>query len=194
MIHPLQPYPLRGVIWYQGEANATADRGAIAIATSSRALIRALARRLGAAGICRSCGCNWPTSIRRRRAVDAPRATARGRCCANRNRRTLALPATAQAVTIDIGNADDIHPRDKQEVGRRLALAARHVAYGESLVYSGPVYRAAKFEGRSARSHSICRAVRWRCAAAAAVHGFELAGDDHRFHPARAGSRATPWS
>ncbi len=53
----------------------------------------------------------------------------------------LALPKTAQAVIIDIGDAEDIHPRNKQEVGRRLALAARRVAYGEEIVFSGPVYR-----------------------------------------------------
>jgi sialate O-acetylesterase len=53
----------------------------------------------------------------------------------------LTLPKTAQALIIDIGDADDIHPRNKQEVGRRLALAARGVAYGEEIVFSGPVYR-----------------------------------------------------
>jgi sialate O-acetylesterase len=99
----------------------------------------------------------------------------------------LALPATAQVVAIDIGNPADIHPLDKQEVGRRLALAARHVGYGESLVFSGPVYRAAKFDGRSVRLEFDLQG----SALAArdggqAVQGFEMAGDDQRFHPARA--------
>ncbi|MEJ2581320.1 MAG: sialate O-acetylesterase, partial [Acidobacteriota bacterium] len=59
----------------------------------------------------------------------------------------LALPKTAQAVIIDIGDADDIHPRNKQEVGRRLALAARRVAYGEKIEFSGPVYRSHEVRG-----------------------------------------------
>ena len=63
----------------------------------------------------------------------------------------MALPATAQAVTIDIGNPADIHPVNKQDVGHRLALAARSVAYGESLTYSGPVYDAVRIEGSKLR-------------------------------------------
>jgi sialate O-acetylesterase len=59
----------------------------------------------------------------------------------------LALPKTAQVVIIDIGDADDIHPRNKQEVGRRLALAARKVAYGEKIEFSGPVYRSHEVRG-----------------------------------------------
>jgi sialate O-acetylesterase len=54
---------------------------------------------------------------------------------------TLAWPNTGMAVIIDIGVADDIHPTNKQDVGRRLALAVRSKAYGEDLVYSGPIYR-----------------------------------------------------
>ena len=46
-----------------------------------------------------------------------------------------------RAITLDIGEANDIHPRNKQDVGKRLALAARRLAYGEDLVYSGPTYR-----------------------------------------------------
>ena len=53
----------------------------------------------------------------------------------------LDLPMVGQAITLDIGDATDIHPRNKQDVGARLALAARHLAYGEDLVYSGPLYR-----------------------------------------------------
>jgi sialate O-acetylesterase len=61
--------------------------------------------------------------------------------------RTLSLPQTGQAVIIDIGEANDIHPRNKQDVGYRLALAAEKAAYGKDLVYSGPVYQSMKKEG-----------------------------------------------
>jgi sialate O-acetylesterase len=61
---------------------------------------------------------------------------------------TLALPDTGMAVAIDIGEADDIHPRNKQDVGDRLALAARKVAYGEDLEHSGPIYQSMEIQGR----------------------------------------------
>ena len=54
---------------------------------------------------------------------------------------------TAQAVIIDIGEADDIHPKNKQDVGLRLSLAARRLAYGEEIVYSGPAYRSHRVAG-----------------------------------------------
>src|SRR5260370_20735948 len=60
---------------------------------------------------------------------------------------TLSLPQTGQAVIIDIGEANDIHPKNKQDVGYRLALAAEKVVYGKDIVYSGPVYRSMKTEG-----------------------------------------------
>src|SRR6187397_815779 len=55
-------------------------------------------------------------------------------------------PHTAMAVTIDCGDAEDIHPTRKQPVGARLALAARAVAYGETIEYSGPLFESARFE------------------------------------------------
>jgi len=61
------------------------------------------------------------------------------------------VPMTGMAVTIDIGDTEDIHPRNKQDVGRRLALEARRVAYGESLVSSGPLYRGMRIEGNRIR-------------------------------------------
>ncbi len=54
---------------------------------------------------------------------------------------TLKLPQTAMVVTIDIGDSTDIHPKNKQDVGGRLALAAQKIAYGEDILFSGPVYK-----------------------------------------------------
>ena len=100
---------------------------------------------------------------------------------------TLSLPATAQVVTIDIGNPTDIHPLNKQDVGKRLALAARHVAYGESLVYHGSVHTQAKFSDGVATlafdDGGSALAVR---GGGTRVHGFALAGADRVFHPAEA--------
>lgn len=181
MIHPLQPYPLRGVIWYQGEANATA-----ADAFAYRDRFAAMIRQWRAQWQAPQLPFLWTQLANFRSGadttVDSPWAMLRESQSA-----TLKLPYTAQAVTIDIGDPDDIHPRNKQEVGRRLALAARHVAYGESLVYSGPGYREAKFDGGSVRIgfelQGSALAVR---GGGKAAHGFEVAGDDRRFHPAQA--------
>lgn len=181
MIHPLQPYPLRGVIWYQGEANATAAE-AFAYRDRFAALIGQWRTQWQAPQL----PFLWVQLANFHSGADtateSPWALLR-----ESQSHTLALPATAQVVTIDIGEPEDIHPRNKQEVGRRLALAARHVADGESLVYSGPVYRTAKFDGRSARVEfglqGSALAVR---GGGQTVHGFEVAGDDRRFHPAQA--------
>ncbi len=67
---------------------------------------------------------------------------------------TLREPNTGMAVTLDIGEADNIHPTNKQVVGGRLDLAARHLAYGEGLVYSGPVFRSMTVKGSTVRLES----------------------------------------
>lgn len=59
----------------------------------------------------------------------------------------LSLPNTAMAVTIDLGEWNDVHPEKKKEVGERLALAAERLAYGKNVVYSGPIFRSAVVEG-----------------------------------------------
>jgi len=61
--------------------------------------------------------------------------------------KSLSVPHTAMAVTIDLGEWNDIHPDNKKDVGERLALAAMRVAYGENIVHSGPVYQSATIEG-----------------------------------------------
>ncbi|HEY0661172.1 MAG TPA: sialate O-acetylesterase [Lysobacter sp.] len=181
MIRPLQPYPLRGVIWYQGEANATAE-----LAHGYRDQFATLIRAWRADWAQPELPFLWVQLANFRSgadtATDSPWAVLR-----ESQSRVLALPATAQVVTIDIGDPADIHPLNKQEVGRRLALAARHAAYGESLVFSGPVFREARFEGRDVKvefdAEGSALATR---DSGTAVHGFEIAGDDRRFHPARA--------
>lgn len=182
MIHPLQPYPLRGFLWYQGESNANT----VADAHRYRDQFASLIRSWRAGWAQPDLPFLWVQLASFRSGADtaseSPWSVLRESQSA-----TLGLPGTAQVVTIDIGDPDDIHPRNKQEVGRRLALAARHIVYGESLVYSGPVYRAVEFEGRNARiafdTQGSTLAVR---GGGQVVNGFEVAGDDRRFHPAQA--------
>ena len=99
---------------------------------------------------------------------------------------TLALAHTGEAVTIDVGDPADIHPTDKQDVAHRLALIARRSVFGESVVASGPVFRALKIDGARARlSFDAPDGIAAR-GGGAQLRGFELAGDDHRYHAAQA--------
>ncbi len=74
-----------------------------------------------------------------------------GRVCGSRSGRRWSCRILEWPWRLDIGDAADIHPKDKADVGQRLALVARHVAYGQELVYSGPVYESMKVEGNKVR-------------------------------------------
>jgi sialate O-acetylesterase len=94
-------------------------------------------------------------------------------------------PNTAMAVTIDCGDAADIHPAHKQPMGARLALAARALAYGEKLEYSGPVFQSMRpMGGRAVLSFTHLGG--GLVAQGGPLIGFTIAGPDKVFHPARA--------
>jgi sialate O-acetylesterase len=96
-----------------------------------------------------------------------------------------ASPKTGMALAIDVGTYDDIHPRNKQPVGARLALAARAVAYGEKIVHSGPVYQSMKVEGDKV-SLSFKHAGGGLEARGGELKGFIIAGDDKVWREAKA--------
>ncbi|MGH8027890.1 MAG: sialate O-acetylesterase, partial [Pseudoxanthomonas sp.] len=130
MIAPLGRYGLRGALWYQGESNTfEADRYA--------GLLRALRSDWRA-----RFGADLPLLIVQLAGYGMPRTTPgeSGSAALREAQRQVAAedPATGLVVTIDIGDHYDIHPPNKQEVGRRLARAARHVVYGQTLPASGP--------------------------------------------------------
>jgi len=143
MIAPLIPYGIKGVIWYQGESNA--DR-----VTQYRTLFPTLIkdwRRNWGAG-------DFPFLFVQLANYMAPSAQPSESAWADLREaqtKTLALPRTGMAVAIDIGAANDIHPRNKQEVGRRLALVALATQYGHQIEYSGPMYDGMKVEGNKIR-------------------------------------------
>ena len=181
MIHPLQPIPLRGVIWYQGEANA-GEGSAYAYRDQFATMIKQWRSDFQQSGL----PFLWAQLANFISDGDTPTSSSWAMLRESQSA-ALALPATGQAVIIDVGDPGDIHPTDKQTVGHRLALAARHVAYGESLVYSGPVFKGAHFEhGMGLLEFDLGDSALSVRGGGDAVQGFELAGADRVFHPASA--------
>ena len=100
---------------------------------------------------------------------------------------TLSLPHTGMAVTTDIGEANDIHPRNKQDVGKRLAAIALHDVYGKNIEYSGPLYQSMKVEGNNIRiSFTHVGSGLLAKDKYGYLKGFEIAGSDQKFHYAKA--------
>jgi sialate O-acetylesterase len=143
MIAPITPFAIRGVLWYQGETNALR-------AWDYQRLMTAMIQDWRRAWNRGDLPFLFVQLANFRPNPPAPGATwwAQVR---EAQRLTLALPNTAMASAIDIGNPLDIHPTNKQEVGRRLALAARAVAYGERVVHAGPLYDGMTIEGGRVR-------------------------------------------
>jgi sialate O-acetylesterase len=170
MIAPLLPYAMRGVIWYQGEANAGRGKQ---YQTLFPAMIADWRQAWGAGEfpflfVQIAPYRDMTPEIREAQLLSWQRTT-----------------NTAMAVTIDCGDAHDIHPAHKEPVGARLALAARALAYGEKIEYSGPVFDAMKAKGGTAVlkfSHLGGGLV----AKGGDLKGFTIAGADKVFHPAQA--------
>ena len=179
MINPLIPYTVKGAIWYQGESNASR---AYEYRKSFPLMIKDWRKRWGqkefpfyfvqlasykAAGGTSASGSTW-AELR------------------EAQHRTLSLPQTGEAVTIDIGTTDDIHPRNKQDVGKRLAAIALHNSYGQDVVYSGPVYKKYKVRGNQAVIQFDHVHQGLAASGSEEVIGFEIAGADQHFYPATA--------
>ncbi len=193
MIHPLLPFPIRGVLWYQGESN-TAPGDAYSYRHLFAALIEDWRRGWGDESL--------PFLYAQLAAfLPPPDEPGESGWAVLRESQSaaLALPATAQAVLIDAGDADDVHPRDKRIVGERLALAARKVAYGEDVVFSGPVYRGHEIRGGRVLldfDHAGGGLVA-RDAPPGSLSGFAVAGADRKFVWAEAtieDGRVAVWS
>jgi len=173
MVAPATPYSIKGVIWYQGETNSPADR-ANQYARIFPALINDW-RREWQEG-------NFPFLYVQISSFTSTPFEQWG-IIRDAQRRTLDVSNTAMAVSIDVGEPDNVHPADKQTVAARLALGARALAYGEKVEYSGPLFREATPEGAGMRvsfDHADGELV------LKSTGGFELAGDDHKFVPADA--------
>ena len=195
MLHPLLPFPIKGVIWYQGESNANEIAQAAAYREQLATLIRSWRQEWG--GELGDFPFLWVQLPNFGAGDTVPPASAAWATLRESQTAALALPNTGQAVTIDVGEPDDIHPRNKQDVGARLALVARSVAYGQHVVSSGPVYREHTIRDGTVEvtfDHTDGGLV---SRVPGDVLGFAVAGEDRRFAWAHArieGSRVVMWS
>jgi sialate O-acetylesterase len=180
MVNPLIPYAIKGVLWYQGEAN----------------VIRAEQYKKAFPLMINDWRQKWHQG-------DFPfyfvqlstfnefggnsKVGSRWAELREAQTQTLKLPNTGMAVTTDIGNAKDIHPTNKQEVGIRLAAIALNKLYKKNIVFSGPTYKSQEIKGNeiiltfdnigSGLSTSDKNGI---------LKGFEIAGADKVFHSAKA--------
>ncbi|MFD2581045.1 sialate O-acetylesterase [Pedobacter vanadiisoli] len=178
MIHPYQQFSIKGAIWYQGEANA--DR-----AYQYRELFPAMIkdwRQKWAQG-------DFPfyfVQLANFMQIDNEPAESAWAELREAQQKTLALPNTGMATIIDVGDAKDIHPKNKQEVGRRLALIALAKTYGLKINYSGPVYQSSKIEGKQILLTFGNSQNGLKAADGGALTGFAIAGADKKFYWAKA--------
>jgi sialate O-acetylesterase len=191
MITPLESYPLRGAIWYQGESNALQ-------AYQYRKLLPALIQ-------------NWRATFNERRnergnerqnerdfsflivqlpnhgaIPDEPTESAWAEMREAQLLTTRQVPNTGIAVTIDVGDPKDVHPHRKAEVGQRLALLALGTTYKKPIVYSGPLYQSMTVEGNKISIRFTNTGSGMEAHDSGQLVGFAIAGADRKFHWAEA--------
>jgi len=174
MISPLLNYPIKGVIWYQGESNTRASKQ---YETLFPAMIK-----------------NWRTKfaqgdfpflfVQLANFMDPQSQPSESEWAELRDaqRKTLALPNTGMAVIIDIGEWNDIHPLNKQDVGKRLALEAEALAYGnKKIVPAGPLYTSHKVKGNKVILSFSNTGSGLQSKGGAKLKYFAIAGSDKKF-------------
>ena len=176
MIAPLQPYAMQGVIWYQGESNW---QRVTEYAELFPAMIQAWREQWGL-GDCPFYFVQLPNYAQPNDPTGRGWAGIR-----EAQAQALALPHTGMAVTIDCGDPADIHPQNKPMVGQRLARIAAAQVYRITGDWSGPVYNSITREGSTLRVH-FDHVDSGLISERTPPQAFEVAGDDHQFHPATA--------
>jgi sialate O-acetylesterase len=176
MVHPLLPYGIKGAIWYQGESNASKVQAPL-YKRLFETMIQDWREKWGQGDF----PFLWVQLANFAKAASPEDWV----LVQEAQTQTTELKRTGQAVINDIGDPVDIHPTNKQDVGARLALAARHYAYGEQLVYSGPRYRTVTAEGPTTGDRGAKLRV-WfdsvggglKARGGGALKGFEVKGPD----------------
>ncbi len=179
MIHPLIPYGIKGAIWYQGESNANR-------ALQYQRIFPALINDWRSHWKLGDFSFIWVQLANYKKPADEPGESTWAEL-REAQTMTLKLPKTGMASAIDIGEANDIHPRNKQDVGKRLALNALKIEYGKDVVHQGPMFSSVKFiEGKAY--------VTFDCTGSGLkvndrygyINGFTIAGADGKFYWAKA--------
>lgn len=180
MINPLIPYAFQGVLWYQGEANVT----------------RAMQYKKAFPLMINDWRSQWnqgdfPFYFVQLSTFDEfggnSKIGSRWAELREAQTETLKLPNTGMVVTTDIGNAKDIHPTNKQDVGKRLAAIALNNVYDKKMVYSGPIYKSQEIKGNQIiLSFNFIGSGLSTAKKDAVLKGFEIAGANKVFYPAKA--------
>ena len=174
MIAPLLPFGVKGAIWYQGESNVGRGKQ---YQTLLPTMIEDWRSRFGSG--------QFPFLIVQLANLGkAPVQPGESGWADLREAQLLTsenLPKTGLALAVDIGDPNNIHPTNKQEVGRRLALNAEAIAYGQKVEYSGPVYQSMSVEGSSIRLHFTHTTGGIVLKNADKPSGFAIAGADGKF-------------
>ncbi|MFD2034684.1 sialate O-acetylesterase [Belliella marina] len=179
MINPLIPYGIKGFIWYQGEANASE---AYHYRKLFPMLITDWRKRWNQGKL----PFLYVQLANFRKTQDLPSESDWAEL-REAQTMTLTQPNTGMACIIDIGEADDIHPKNKQEVGRRLALIANKLVYKQKdCIASGPVYKSSKTEGNQIRISFDHIGTGLLANDGNELTGFAVAGHDRQFHWAKA--------
>jgi len=170
MIAPIIPFNIKGVIWYQGEANTGNPKFYETLFPNMIENWR------------NDFSNNFPFYFVQIAPFDYG-PDIKSEYLRDVQRKTMDVEKTGMAVTLDIGNPDNIHPADKQDVGMRLALWALNKDYGKNVIYSGPIYKSMKIKGDkielefgSTGSGLVVKDGK---------NQFEIAGDDQKFVPAK---------
>lgn len=174
MIHPVQAYSIKGFLWYQGEENAS----------------NPLPYRELFPMMINDWRIKWQQGnlpfifVQLANYMKRMESPSESNWALLREAQTAALhlPNTAMATIIDLGEAEDIHPKNKQDVGKRLVLAAKRIAYGENIVYSGPVCDSMKIEGQSIKIFFKHIGSGLTTQDGSVIKGFALAGNDKHFY------------
>jgi sialate O-acetylesterase len=174
MIAPLVPAAIAGVLWYQGESNVGRARE---YSLLFPALITGWREVFGQPDL-QFYWVQLPNFRGQEKIHDWVDLRAAQSAA-------LALPNTAQAITIDVGEVDNIHPIDKQDVGHRLAVIALQKTYGQKIISSGPVFSTVNFTNVAAEV-TFTEIGGGLAIKGSALTGFELAGKDHKFYSAEA--------
>lgn len=195
MMHPIARLPFTGVIWYQGESNANNDAQAQAYRAKFATLIQSWRREVN--GGRSDFPFLWAQLPNYGRVDATPPANAGWAYLRESQAAALSLPNTGQAVTIDIGEATNLHPTNKQEVGKRLALIARAMVYKQAVEFSGPVYSEHRVDGQQMAVSFTKSAGLKTWVAGDSVRGFAIAGADKQWKWANArvsGNTVVVWS